>query len=60
MNRYLIVFGEKHYVTNADNMLEAEEKVFEHFGDVDNNIMCKVSKIESLDCLDKKDETIFF
>lgn len=60
MNGYVMDFGGKRYATNADNIMEAEEKLFEHLGNVQLEMSCKTHQVESLETLDGKDEINFF
>lgn len=60
MNGYVMECRGKRYATNADNILEAEEKLFTHLGNVDLNISCKISQVDSLEALNDKKDIIFF
>ncbi len=60
MNGYLMEYGGKRYATNADNVMEAEDKLFIHLGDVFQTMRLKISQVESLESIDGKDEITFF
>lgn len=60
MNGYVIVYGDKRYATNADNMMEAEDKLFEFLEHSDLGMSCQVDQVESLDALRDDPNTTFF
>lgn len=60
MNGYLMEVGGKRYATVAENLMEAEEKLFEHLGNVDYSVRLKTTRIDSLETLNGKDEINFF
>ncbi len=60
MNGYMMEVSGKRYATNADNLMEAEEKLFEHLGNVHPDIKYKIYQVDSLDSLNSKDEITFF
>lgn len=61
MNGYVMVCGEKRYATNADNMMEAEDKLFEFLENNNlENIKCNISQVESLENLRDNNEIVFF
>lgn len=58
MNGYLMQVGGKRYATNADNLMEAEDKLFERLGNV--NLKVKITQVDSLETLSDKETIIFF
>jgi hypothetical protein len=60
MDGYLMEYGEKRYATNADNLMEAEDKLFALLGIINPEMRCKTSRVESLEALVDKNEIIFF
>lgn len=60
MNGYVMECRGKRYATNADNIMEAEEKFFTHLGNVDLDVKCKITQVDSLEALNDKTEIIFF
>lgn len=48
MNGYVMEYGEKRYATNADNIMEAEEKLFIHLEVSNLESKIKTIQIESL------------
>lgn len=58
MNAYLIVCGKKKFAVNADNMMEAEEKLAEELGDHDYG-RCTFVQLDSMSRLDDDDEITF-
>lgn len=60
MNGYVLEYGGKRYATNADNSMEAEDKLFTFLGDIDLGKSCKIIQVESLDSLRADTEVIFF
>lgn len=60
MNGYVMEYQGKRYATNADNLMEAEENLFEHLGTVDYSVRLKTARVDSLENLKGKDEIHFF
>lgn len=60
MNGYVLEYRGKRYATNAENVMEAEDKLFTLLGDIDLGKSCKVSQVEQLDPLRADTRVIFF
>lgn len=59
MNAYLISCEGKRYATNADNMMEAEEKLCEYL-ETEEIGKCQFIPVESMDFLASSADILFF
>lgn len=59
MNTYLIAHGGKRFATNAENMMEAEDKLADYL-ELEELQKCQVILLESMDVVKGKDDIIYF
>lgn len=59
MNAYLITDGKKQYVTDADDLLTAENKFFEQY-DVSNPDEVIVKQLDTIEKVQEDESVIFF
>lgn len=60
MNGYMMEYQGKRYATNADSLMEAEDKLEEHLEIAEFEFPCRTSQFDSLESLGDKTEVIFF
>ncbi len=59
MNAYILSHGGKRYATNADNMMEAEDKLIDYL-EVSDLLECQIVPVESIELLEGDESIIFF
>lgn len=60
MNAYLISEGDKKFITNADNLMEAENKYYDEFHKVGLGVRYLVEEVELSPKLKGDDSILFF